>query len=267
MLKQFKFGKNWQSFIKSLNENRITQAEKSLCEMLDIENLKGKSFLDVGSGSGLFSLAAMRLTADKVYSFDYDEQSVTCASELKNKYFPNETNWIISHGSVLDKNYLSTLGKFDIVYSWGVLHHTGNMRQAFENICQLVKPDGKLFIAIYNDQGRKSDYWKTVKRIYNSLPDGFKFLILIPVFVRIWGPTVIRNFFVGKPFHTWKNYGKNRGMSPWRDVVDWVGGWPYEVARPEEIFQFFRNKGFTLINLKTAGCGYGCNEFVFVRNI
>ncbi|MFH1541432.1 MAG: hypothetical protein ABID79_06285 [Elusimicrobiota bacterium] len=93
-----------------------------------------------------------------------------------------------------------------------------------------------------------------------------KSLILLPVFVRIWLPTMIRDFFYFRPFSTWKNYKKNRGMSPWSDVVNWVGGWPFEVAKPEEIFKFFRNRGFVLEKLKTCSGGYGCNEFVFTKN-
>lgn len=208
MNKRFEFGKNWQLFLKRLSDEQIKSAEISLTEMLEMPSFEGKSFLDIGCGSGLFSLSAMKLGAYKVYSFDYDEQSVACTFELKNRYFPNAKNWIISHGSVLDKNYLNTLGQFDIVYSWGVLHHTGNMWQALENVCPLVKPNGKLFIAIYNDQGRKSRQWKIIKRVYNSLPAGLKLLVLIPVFIRIWGPTMIRDIFCFRPFFTWRNYKK-----------------------------------------------------------
>jgi 2-polyprenyl-6-hydroxyphenyl methylase/3-demethylubiquinone-9 3-methyltransferase len=56
-----------------------------------------------------------------------------------------------------------------------------------------------------------------------------------------------------------------RGMSPWRDVVDWVGGLPFEVAKPEEIFEMFQQRGFSLDRLRTCAGGLGCNEFVFSR--
>ena len=59
--KRFGFGDNWQNFISVLNVERIIEAEESLKDMLGCDNLKEKSFLDVGSGSGLFSLAAKRL--------------------------------------------------------------------------------------------------------------------------------------------------------------------------------------------------------------
>src|SRR5690349_12852157 len=126
---RFKFGANWALFLKTFSEERLKAAEQSLCRMLDINNLKGQRFLDAGSGSGLFSLAARRLGAT-VHSFDYDPQSVACTRELKKKYFPQDSSWMIDEASVLDQGYLSKLGRFDVVYSWGVLHHTGSMWEA-----------------------------------------------------------------------------------------------------------------------------------------
>jgi len=259
----FEFGENWRRFLSVLNDKRITEAEKSLCAMLEVENLSGKTFLDIGSGSGLFSLAAMRLAATKVHSFDYDPQSVVCTQELKRRYCPNADCWTIEEGSVLDAAYLGGLGQFDIVYSWGVLHHTGNMWQALENVVPLVARDGRLFIAVYNDQGMASRCWRAIKRAYNLLPQGLKFLVLWPSFIRLWGPTTARDLLRLKPFRTWRSYYATRGMSPQRDVTDWVGGYPFEVATPEEIFDFYRKRGFTLVRLKTCGGGHGNNEFVF----
>lgn len=259
---RFEFGANWMRFLKVLNDDRINEAKKSLQKMLERKNLNGKTFLDIGSGSGLFSLAARQLGA-KVHSFDYDPQSVICTQELKQRYFHEDTDWIIEQGSVLDRNYLSSLGRFDIVYSWGVLHHTGALWQAFENISGLICRGGKLFIAIYNDQGKASRYWMTIKIAYNRFPQGFKWLILLPCLTRLWGPTIIKDFFRGKPFSAWRNYANVRGMSPWRDAVDWVGGYPFEVAKPEDIFDFYHKQGFELIKLRTCAGGHGCNEYVF----
>ena len=263
---RFAFGENWSRFIAVLDDDRIRQAEQSLCDMLKMKNLQGKRFLDIGSGSGLFSLAARRLGA-VVHSFDYDPLSVACTDELKRRYFPNDPDWNVEQGSALDKDYLEALGQWDVVYSWGVLHHTGNMSQALVNVSDLVCNSGKLFIAIYNNQGRASEGWLKVKKIYNRLPRGFRRLILWPTAFRLWGPTTIRDLAAGKPFHTWRNYSKGslRGMSPWRDVVDWVGGLPFEVATPEQIFRFYRDRGFRLDELKTCAGGKGCNEFVFQK--
>lgn len=262
--KRFEFGANWEHFLEVLNDRRIAQAEKSLREMLGVSDLQGKSFLDVGSGSGLFSLAARRLGAT-VHSFDYDPKSAACTRELKRRYFPEDPNWQVEEASVLDRYYLSRLGQFDVVYSWGVLHHTGAMWEALGNVVPLVAGGGRLFIAIYNDQGRPSVMWKKIKSAYCNAPKPLSRLILYAAFVRLWGPTTLRDLLNGRPGTTWRNYGKNRGMSPWQDVVDWVGGYPFEVAKPEEIFDFFRGRGFHLDRLKTCAGGHGCNEFVFTQ--
>jgi len=261
--KRFEFGKNWSQFLTILDEKRIAIAEQSLQEMLAIDHLQGKSFLDIGSGSGLFSLAARRLGAT-VHSFDFDPQAAACSAELKERYFPGDASWTIEEGSVLDADYLSSLGTFDIVYSWGVLHHTGAMWQALEHAYAKVAAGGYLFIALYNDQGRATRNWKVVKRTYNLLPHGLKFLVLWPAFVHLWGPIMCRDFLHGRPFSTWLNYKTRRGMSAWLDVVDWVGGYPFEVATPGDVFEFYRKKGLQLIKLRTSNA-HGCNEYVFVN--
>ena len=166
---RFEFGKNWRNFITKLNDGRIQQAELSLKKMLEVDTVEGKSFLDIGSGSGLFSLAARNLGAN-VTSFDYDESSVWCTNELNKRYHSDDQSWTVMHGSVLDTEFLATLGEFDFVYSWGVLHHTGDMWRALENTCKLVKPRGTLFIAIYNYQPILTPIWKKIKYLYNIHP-------------------------------------------------------------------------------------------------
>ena len=66
---------------------------------------------------------------------------------------------------------------------------------------------------------------------------------------------------------TWHEYANNsvRGMSAWHDLVDWVGGLPFEVAKPEEIIEYFKERGFTLEKLTTCAGGHGCNQYVFER--
>lgn len=261
---RFEFGKNWSRFLESVDDVRIREAEQSLKEMLGIKTLQDKRFLDIGSGSGLFSLAARRLGA-RVHSFDYDPQSVACTAELKRRYYSNDTNWTITEGSVLDEEYMLSLGQFDVVYSWGVLHHTGAMRQAMENACLAVASGGQLYIAIYNDQGWRSIYWAQIKKLYNQVPRMGKLATVSIVFLSWWAPKILRDSITGRPLLSWKKYIKKRGMSPWRDAVDWVGGYPFEVANPEEIFHFYRDRGFTMMNLTTCGGKLGNNQFVFEK--
>jgi hypothetical protein len=200
----------------------------------------------------------------RVHSFDYDVRSVACTSELKRQFCSNGGAWTIEQGDVLNESYVRSLGQFDIVYSWGVLHHTGAMWQALANAQLPVRPNGQLFIAIYNDQGRPTRYWKAVKRIYNGLPKRLKFIILWPGFLRMWTPTILRDCLSGGPLQTWRSYFLKRGMSPWRDAVDWIGGYPFEAATLEEVSDFYRERKLTLLSSKAAG-GRGCNEFVFHR--
>ena len=262
--RRFAFGDNWTRFLEVLDESRIARAIESLREMLGATELSGKTFIDVGSGSGLFSLAARRLGA-RVHSFDFDPRSVACTQELRRRYFEGDGLWTVEEGSVLDSAYLSQLGKFDVVYSWGVLHHTGAMWAALQNVDRLVADNGALFIALYNDQGSASRWWKTAKKAYVSLPRALRFFVLVPCFARLWGPTTIRDILRLRPLATWREYRETRGMSPYRDVIDWVGGYPFEVCKPEEVFAFYRSARYELRALKTCGGGHGCNEFVFMK--
>lgn len=261
---RFDFGENWSKFLRVLDDERINEAKKSLISMLGVESLTGKTFLDVGSGSGLFSLAA-RLLGATVTSFDFDPKSVACARELKRRYFDGDSDWLIHEGSVLDKDFVLALGKFDIVYSWGVLHHTGEMWQALENVVANVASEGQLFIAIYNDQERISERWAALKKIYCSGFWGRQIVkaICIPYFVL---PAFALDLYKRRnPLKIYSEYKKQRGMSKLHDWYDWLGGYPFEVAKPEDIFDFYRRHGFELRRLITCGGGLGCNQFVFVK--
>ena len=254
---RFKFGANWKKFLGTLNDERIKQAETSLRAMLEVESLEGKSFLDVGSGSGLFSLAARNLGA-KVVSFDFDEASVWCTEKLKSTYYEKDTSWKVMQGSVLDDDFLKQLGKFDYVYSWGVLHHTGDMWKALNNVTELLKPNGSLYIALYNHQQFASRYWTFVKRTYNKYPLIRPLWILIH-FLYPTLPSIVLKFLQSRK--------PPRGMTVWYDLLDWLGGFPFEVSTPKEIFNFYKSKGFTLTELNTVGGKLGCNEFVFRRAV
>lgn len=264
---RFEFGKNWRAFIDEVDEPKIETAEASLTDWIGGSDLNGRSVIDVGSGSGLFSLAARRLGAS-IFSFDFDRDSVRATERLKDIYFADDPEWRIEQGSILEPEFVKELGTFDIVYSWGVLHHTGDMWQAATNVAELVKEDGLLFISIYNDQGFASRQWHRVKRLYNRSSKPLKAVII----AFAWSYFFIRSLvsdamFLVRGRLPQRDPQRERGMSRWHDLVDWVGGFPFEVAKPEEIFDFFRQRGFTLTRLKTCAGGIGCNEFLFQRSL
>lgn len=265
---RFEFGKNWNSFLAILDDDRIERAERSLAEMLDVQDLNGKTFLDIGSGSGLFSLAARRLGA-KVFSFDFDTNSVACTRELRRRYFSEDPNWNVEQGSVLDADYVASLGKFDIVYSWGVLHHTGEMWKALSNAGDRVADGGSLFIAIYNDTGSQARRWYWIKKTYCRLPkmlrSPFAILVSIPEETKRFASFLLKGRPLGY-FDHWRNYRNARGMNGWHDIIDWVGGYPYEVAGPSALFDFYKTRGFSVTAMKCDNVGLGCNEMVFKKD-
>lgn len=261
---RFEFGKNWACFLNSLTDDKIDIAKKSIKDVLKIDDISGKRVLDIGSGSGLFSLSS-RLLGATVHSFDFDPNSVGCTKTLKERYAKDDDNWTIEQASVLDKDYVKSLGEFDIVYSWGVLHHTGDMETALTHADIPVKKGGTLCIAIYNDQGIVSKFWTLVKRIYCKSLAGkaLMSMIFIPYFaIRAMGRSM--RLFNGNPFKEFIEYKQNRGMHIYYDWLDWLGGYPFEVASVEKITSFYNNLGYERVNLIEC-TGLGCSQFTFIK--
>jgi 2-polyprenyl-3-methyl-5-hydroxy-6-metoxy-1,4-benzoquinol methylase len=263
---RFCFGANWRRFVADVDSDRLTAAANSLMSVLGVDEVREKTFLDVGSGSGLFSAAAVSLSAARVHSFDFDEHSVEATREVKRRFFPDAVGWTIERGDILDRAYLSRLGQWDVVHAWGVVHHTGAMWRALENLFPLLKDGGHLYVAIYNDQGAMSSYWAGVKRLYVHSPTAIQTVMEYLFFT--WFAAGWLCADVLRSHNPRARYGKmtRRGMSAYRDVVDWIGGYPFEAARPETVFRFCQDRGLRLRELKTCGGRHGCNEFVFVKD-
>ncbi|MFZ3069228.1 MAG: class I SAM-dependent methyltransferase [Microgenomates group bacterium] len=262
----FSFGENWQEYLNKVSPKKIIQAENSMLDLISKSQLKNKSFIDIGCGSGLFSFAAYRFGVAKLLSVDIDKYSIKCVNRLKQQE-DNPINWLVKHGSILNQKFVNSLGKFDIVYSWGVLHHTGDMYQAFNNIIKICKKNSYLILAIYNKNrglsalfSGSSDLWLKIKKTYNS--SGWFGKKIIEYLYYIWFVfgyiLTLRN-----PFLYIKNYN-NRGMFFTTDIKDWLGGYPYEYASVDELINYFSNKGFFVKKIISSD-NLGCHQILFFK--
>lgn len=259
---RFRFGRNWQNYSRTLDSVRLDEATESIRSVLGVESLEGQKFLDVGCGSGVFSLAAHRLGAD-VVGFDYDLDSVITTRRLRDTH---HADWPVCRGDILDAAFVASLEQSDIVYAWGVLHHTGDLWTACDHAAGLVAPGGQMIVSVYNDQGVMSHVWRWVKFLYVRVAV-LRPLLLLIAFLITWGPTVAADLKnLRNPRTTWRSYGSHRGMGAWHDLIDWTGGYPFEVATPGEVREFFVRRGFYVAKESLAGGGRGCNEFLLTRS-
>lgn len=258
---RYGFGQNWSEFVdKRLGEEIIEDSRRHMASMLRTDSLAGKTFMDIGCGSGIHSLAALRLGAERVIAFDYDPDSVATSRRVR-EFAGNPPNWEIMQGSALDPDFLESLPKADIVYSWGVLHHTGAMWDAVKHAAIPLKPGGVFYIALYSSDNYVKptpEYWIRLKRRYNRAGPLMKRLLEYWYMVRFTAIPEIRS---GRnPIAAMTGYG-SRGMTYWTDVKDWLGGYPMEFASLAETRDFCaREHGLSLVNVKT---GEGCTEYIF----
>ncbi|HNP72445.1 MAG TPA: methyltransferase domain-containing protein [Kouleothrix sp.] len=252
----FDFGANWQSFSEQrVDAGRLDTAAQSLKSLLRRETLAGCSVLDVGCGSGLFAIAAARLGAARVVGVDVNPRCVEVSRQNRARLAPDAP---VSFGeaSALSASDMAALGTFDLVYAWGSLHHTGAMWQAIRIVARQVAPGGTLVLAIYN-RHITSRAWRAIKWFYNQMPAPVKQLMAI-VFAGI--------IYLAKLAVTRRNpLEKERGMDFWYDVIDWIGGYPYEYATAAEITEFMAGMGFSVRRVVPAQVPTGCNEFVLER--
>jgi 2-polyprenyl-6-hydroxyphenyl methylase/3-demethylubiquinone-9 3-methyltransferase len=248
----FNFGLNWKSYSKTINEFRLDHARNSLVNFIGEENIRGKTFLDVGCGSGLFAIAACEIGAKKVVGIDVDPMSIETSTINADKWIPGKAVSFLPI-SVLDGDAMNKLGKFDLVYSWGVLHHTGNMYRAITIAADRVKPRGKFMISIYN-RHITSGIWKVIKRIYNVSPTVIQRLL-----IWIMAPVI----YFAKFIVTRRNpLTMGRGMEFMHNVIDWVGGFPYEYARIDDMKLFLSSIGLRVDCVSPALVPTGCNEYL-----
>jgi 2-polyprenyl-6-hydroxyphenyl methylase/3-demethylubiquinone-9 3-methyltransferase len=263
---RFQFGANWKRFLDHLDDSKIKQSEAALKELLVKNDLSGIRFLDLGSGSGLSSLAAKNLGA-AVVSVDFDPKSVACTGELKRRFHPDDSDWMVLQGSALDADFLRSLGQFEVVYSWGVLHHTGAMWIGLENAISRVAPNGLLFIAIYNDQGWKSRIWWLIKWFYNRLPSLLQTPYAVGLGLFFYTINIIKYTLRLRPMEAIGpifSSNRYRGMTLKHDLIDWIGGFPFEFATYDVLEKYMETRGFMLISGRQAS-SLGCHEQVFCK--
>lgn len=261
---RFEFGENWNNFIrKNFDKERVRVSTRHILEFMGRPNLNGLTVLDIGCGSGLQSIAILDAGAARVDGFDYDANSVKASKFLKAQV-GNPPNWTVEQGSVLDDAFVGALPSYDMVYSWGVLHHTGDVWRAIQNAASRVRQGGLFYIALYSADVQKDpmpEFWLDVKRKY--VASGWLRRRMMDWWY-VWrfqmnkNPSKLPEFL-----QRMREYKKNRGMNIFTDIRDWLGGWPMEFVYDKEAIDFVEKLGFTLERIAT---GEANSEFLFVRN-
>jgi 2-polyprenyl-6-hydroxyphenyl methylase/3-demethylubiquinone-9 3-methyltransferase len=253
----FSFGKNWQSYLRAADDAAFEQSLADIRDWLGNDGVAGRNVLDLGCGSGIHSHGFFRLGAARLVSFDYDPRSVAATRSLWDKA-GRASHWTVGSGSILDAGFVRSLGSFELVYSWGVLHHTGEMWKAIDHATQLVAPAGRLWISIYT-KGPAYARDLALKQRYNRASAlGKRALEWRWILGLMYGRARARQ----NPL-AW-NQRTTRGMNTYHDLVDWLGGLPYEVASPEEILAFCAERGLAPERVEPVVEG-GCSIYLMRR--
>lgn len=266
---RFAFGKNWASYAETVGEAHLAAAGAGLRRLLGDVDLAGRSFLDIGCGSGIHSAAAIRLGAASVVAVDVDADAVNTTRAVLARFVPGAA-YRVEQRSVLELHG-GTLGPFDVVYAWGVLHHTGDMVAALGRAVAMVAPGGVFLFALYR-RTYLCSLWRLEKRWYAATS---------PRLQRLARLAYIRSYRLFRRARLGQRYARAgfdgvqaRGMDFQHDVHDWLGGFPYESILPDEVDRLMRSLGLrhqaTFPIAATAGrtyglLGSGCDEYRYGR--
>lgn len=260
---RFAFGANWKKFNKIVDSQSIAYAVSCISQLVDSDKIQNKEVLDIGSGSGINALAFLRLGAKKVTCFDVDLDSVEATQSILQTYYPDKASWKVFQGDILDVDP-GEIGRYDLVYSWGVLHHTGNLHKAIENASTLCKSHGLMILALYR-RTRLDSFWRFEKRIYLQSNLLIRSIIESIYVITYLSASLIRGRNIIKFVI---NYKTQRGMNFLVDIRDWLGGYPFETIQDSNLIEILRSLGFELEKAKIGKAnlgifGSGCDEFVF----
>lgn len=254
---RFQFGRNWASYSRLIGEPEIEEAVAGLARLIPASDLAGKTFLDIGSGSGLHAVAAARMGVTRILAIDLDANSTQTTRDTLGR-FGKAVPWSAEVRSVLDMTPGAD-GTFDVVYSWGVLHHTGAMIAAIERAAALVAPSGVFAFALYR-RTRLDGFWVREKRWYINAS---------PTAQQLARGLYTGGYWIASAL-TGRKSRMGRGMEYWHDLHDWMGGYPYESILADEVEALMQGLGFVRERVfarpRELGLfGSGCDEYVYRR--
>jgi 2-polyprenyl-6-hydroxyphenyl methylase/3-demethylubiquinone-9 3-methyltransferase len=136
------------------------------------------------------------------------------------------------------------------------------MWEAMSNALGCVAPNGKALIALYS-RPRFAPMQVAMKRLYNGSSNSLFRMTLKLLWATLW----LSMELVGarrNPVRFVRDYAAlNRGMSFWRDVEDWVGGWPFEFASASQVAERLP-AGYAIERQNIAPRG-ACSEYLIAR--